>query len=166
MSTPCKYTGPALDCAGIATNDTIDVAIEKLGEYLCALEIFPSKNELVHYSETALGSATGGTTPTYVTLANTTYTVETDGDYEINYVGEAVVANSGSITFKVYKNGSAIGTYTQRTVSSNSASILPFSLFISNLSLLEDDIITIRSTSTNNTTTYPVNCVLKITKIS
>lgn len=166
MSTPCKYTGPALDCAGIATNDTIDVAIEKLGEYLCALEIFPSKNELVHYSETALGANTGGTTPLYTTLTNTTYSVETDGEYEINYVGQAVVAANGSISFKVYKNGEAINAYTERVVASTSAATIPFSLFISNLTLTDIDELTIRSMSTNKTTTYPVNCVLKITKIS
>lgn len=166
MSTPCKYTGPDLDCTGIATNDTIDVVIEKLSEYVCAIDIVPNQSELVYYSESALGAITGGTTPTYTTLTNTTYTVTSDADYEINYVGQAVVAAGGTITFKVYKNGSAIGTYTQRTVASASASTIPFSLFISKLPLLENDVITIRSTATNNTTTYPVNCVLKITRIS
>lgn len=166
MSTPCKYTGPTLNCVGITTNDTIDVAIEKLGEYLCTLEIFPSKNELVHYSETALGSNTGGNTPTYVTLANTTYTVETDGDYEINYVGEVRVSAEDTIIFKVYKNGAEINPYTQRKIESEFYTYVPFNLFLSNLTLVAGDIITIRSMSTNNINTYPVNCVLKITKIS
>lgn len=166
MSTPCKYTGPTLNCVGITTNDTIDVAIEKLGEYLCALEIFPSKNDLVYYSETALGANTGGTTPTYATLTNTTCVINIDGDYEINYVGQAVVYPNESITLKAYKNGAVISSFSGRTIASASAATIPFSLFISNLTLVANDVITIRSTSSDVTSTYPVNCVLKVTKIS
>lgn len=168
MSTPCKYVGADLACVGINTNDTIDVAFQKLAEYVCALNLIPTVNDLVHYSESALGAYTGGTSPTYSTLANSTYTIPTgsDGDYEINYVGQAVIAAGASITFKVYKNGVAINAYTHRTITSAGAATIPFSLFLSNLTLVATDIITVKSTATNNATTYPVNCILKITKIA
>lgn len=168
MSTPCKYTGTALDCVGIETNDTIEVVFQKLAEYVCALELSPITNELVYYSETGLGSNTGGATPTYTTLANTTYTIPVgaDGDYEINYVGEVRVSAENTIIFKVYKNGAAIGPYTYRKIESEFYTYVPFTLFLSNLTLEAGDVITIRSMSSDKVSTYPVNCVLKITKIS
>ena len=169
VTKPCAYTGAPIDCIGIKTGDTYEVAFQKLSEYVCSLDLFPTANKLVYYSETALGSNSGLVYPTFGVLQNTTYTIPNggDGEYEINYSGNIVFPNStNELDLSVFVNGIEHSTLSRKKISGIVTGTFPISVFVSNLSLVAGDIITLRCASLNKATMYPENFVLKISKIS
>jgi hypothetical protein len=130
---------------------------------------------LVKYQEERLGTNTSGTSPTFTTLTNMTYTVPSGeaGTYELLFVSDAefnfVSSGSSTIILNVYKNGSMISANGQKRVSMTGVGeqfyIIPVSVLLSNVTLAVGDIIDIRSTSTSPTTAYLNYGVMKINKI-
>lgn len=169
VTKPCAYNGAPIDCIGINTGDTYEVAFQKLSEYVCNLDLFPTSNRLVYYSESALGANSGGTYPTYAVLQNTTYTIPNggDGEYEITYSGNVVLPNAtNELDLSVYINNVEHSALSRKTVAGINPGTFPVSLFVSNISLVQGDVITIQCTSLDKATMYPENFVLKISKIS
>lgn len=169
-STPCKYTGTNIDCVGILTGDTIELAFQKLSEYVCNLDLQNLNNQVVFYSERALGEGTVALDPALPTvISGATYTVPIggDGDYEINYVGEATAAKDIWLKLYIYVNGLAYNVETERKVLiSATVDNVPFTVFASQIALVAGDIIQIRGVALDNAITYPRNVICKITKLN
>ena len=169
VTKPCAYTGAPIDCIGIKTGDTYEVAFQKLSEYVCSLNLFPTANKLVYYSETALGPNSGGEAPTFGILGNTTYKIPSggDGEYEIIYSGDVVFPDdTNELTISVFVNGVEHSVLSRKKAAGNYPGTFPITLLVSNLSLVAGSVITVRCSSLNKATMYLENCVLKISKIS
>jgi hypothetical protein len=169
VTKPCSYTGAPIDCIGIKTGDSYEVAFQKLSEYVCNLDLFPTSNKLVYYSETALGPNTPGTYPTYSILSNTTYIIPNggDGEYEVVYTGNIVFPyDTNELDISLFINGVEHSALARKTITSITSGITPITFFISNLTLVAGDIVTMRCTSLKKDVMYPENFVLKISKIS
>lgn len=161
-TSPCKYSGADLPCIGIIAGETIDSAITKLADTICNLT--PNLPESVLYSERALG--TGLITTILSSVSGTSYIVPLggDGEYEITYVGEYSTPVAGSLSLRLYKGLTEYNAIVRRTVTGAIATVTPFTLFASNISLVAGDEIVIKASAT--ALTYPQNAICKISKIS
>jgi hypothetical protein len=130
----------------------------------------------VKYQVERLGVSTSGTSPTFTTLTNMTYTVPAGGagTYELEFVADAQFSFSTSgnnqITIQVYKNGVEINSSIQKRIAAASSGaelfIIPALIKISNAALAVGDIIDVRSTSTAPTNAYLNFGVLTINRLS
>lgn len=163
-----RYTGETIDCLGIEKNELIETAIQTLAENICLLNDNASCcQEVVLYSENALGAESITISPTLFTLPGTTYTVPTGGagTYELSYVGQTYIGNSGGMSIFIYKNGAVYHPATTRTIAGAKDFVIPFNVFASNIVLAEGDEIKL-ITAANAETIYPQNAVYKLTKIN
>lgn len=130
----------------------------------------------VKYQVERLGINTSGTSPTFSTLTNMTYTVPTGGagTYELEFVADTEFSFSGAgnnqVTIQVFKNGLEINPNIQKRIKTTAAGvasfIIPALVKISNVTLAVGDIIDIRSTSTAPTTAFLNFGVLTINRLS
>jgi hypothetical protein len=162
LTAPCKYLGADIPCVGILSGDTYESAFSKLADFICNVD--PALPELVKYSETALG--VGSATTVLALLSGSSYTVPLggDGEYEITYVGEYFADVAGTLVLKLFKNTSEYNTTVRRTVYVSNKTVIPFTLFASNIALVAGDSISVKATASVDT--YPQNAICKITKIS
>lgn len=171
-STAYKYLGADIPCVGILTNDSIEVAFQKLSEYVCSLEVQTEKNIPILYSATALPAITTDNTSPYVlptpfVITGTTYTVPTsgEGDYELLYTTEYLsLVAGGIVAIKVFKNGVEYSPIVSKTVETSGTAVLPFTVFASNIYLVAGDTIQLRGSSTKGATIQ--NSVFKLTKLN
>lgn len=136
----------------------------------------PCGPEQVKYQVERLGINTSGTSPTYTTLTNMTYTVPTGGagTYELEFVADTEFSFSGAgnnqVTIQIYKNGLEINPNNQKrikaTSSGNESFIIPALSKISNVTLAVGDIIDVRSTSTAPASAFLNFGVLTINRLS
>lgn len=171
LTAPCLYNGPDLTLLGSKTGDTIESVFQDIEDYLEAQTIPGMTLGVVYYSEKALGTGSVGSTPTFSTITGTSYTVPLggDGEYEIEYVGEAFSTGTGKLNLSLKVNGSVYNSMVDREISTNGMtnSSIPFKLFASRINLSAGNTIRIDGSATaNNTAIYPRNAVCKITKIS
>lgn len=130
---------------------------------------------IVKYQEERLGTNTSGTSPTFTTLTNMTYTVPAGGagNYQVLFVADTelnfVTSGSNQVTLNVYKNGAVISTNAQKRVkmtgTGEQSYIIPVSVLISNVTLAVGDIIDVRSTSTAPVSAYLNYGVMTINKL-
>jgi hypothetical protein len=130
---------------------------------------------LVKYEEERLGAGTSGTSPTFTTLTNMTYTVPSGGagKYELLFIADTefnfVSSGNATVTIDIYKNGTAVSALTKKRVSMTGTGeqsyIFPISALVSDVTLAVGDIIDVRSTSTSPATAYLNYGVMKINKI-
>jgi hypothetical protein len=169
-STPCGYTGADIECVGILTGDAIEVVVQKITDYLCALECCTNSevSNIPYYTNTPLGIRTVAIIPaTPTVITGTTYTIPVGegGDYEIQYVGEYNTPTAGTLNLKLFKNLSEYSVITSKTVTlPTGPAVVPFIVFATNVALVAGDVLSIRGSA--NANSYPQNAVFKVTKIS
>ena len=130
----------------------------------------------VKYQVERLGISTSGTSPTFTTLTNMTYTVPAGGagTYELEFVADAEfsfsVAGNNQVTIQIYKNGLEVNPNNQKrikvTSSGSESFIIPALVKISNVTLAVGDILDVRSTSTAPASAYLNFGVLTINRLS
>ena len=163
-----KYDGKKITCNGSTVKpcDDLSTVIQTLAKMFC--------KPVVLYSEE---KNAGGGTPVPLVLASTTYTVPTggEGDYEIMYSYEVVIALSGALhvgstEVSLYKNGVVYNSDTTRHINMQDATSVASDeltasgiYFVSNVTLAAGDVIDLRGLASTNATINQAVC--KITKI-
>lgn len=169
---PCKYTGIDLPTLGIDTGDSVEESFQSVEHFAANLTVLaPNCNELMKYTETPAPALNAS--DTYLTLANTTFTVPIGytGVYEVNYVGTVDVTDPNEMSMYIEVAGSVLTNQVSltRTVKNSAAAGLNFkyqiNLFASNITLNDGDVLTIKALSTDIQNCKLENCVLKITRL-
>lgn len=169
-----RYTGETIDCLGITKDELMETAIQTLAENICALNeasLTPNCCEtVVKYSVEALGLGVLSRYPIESTLPNTSYTVPVGGAglYKVFYTAQTLHLKTTNCfaTYSVYVNGVEYNSITRRTTRTDGNEIVPFTIYVSNISLNDGDVILIKGSALDETKAYPQNATYELTKIN
>lgn len=169
-----RYTGATIDCLGIENNELMESVIQTLSDYVCAhqeaLENPTCCETVVKYSVEELGLGILGESPTESILTNTSYTVPVGGagTYKLSYIAQTFhIKTTGCFaTYSIYINDVEYNILVRRTTQTDGNEVVPFTLYASNISLSDGDVISIKGSALDVIKAYPQNAIYELTKIS